>query len=47
MMAEVGVEEETLVSWPVACGTRTKGIGWDLGIFHRDWEGCVWQTILS
>lgn len=41
MMAEDGVEEETIVSCPVACGTRTKGPGWDLGILHRDREGCV------
>lgn len=36
MMAEDRVEEETIISWPVACGTRTKGLGWDLGILHRD-----------
>lgn len=35
-MAEDGFEEETVGSWPVACGTRTKGLGWDLGILHRD-----------
>lgn len=47
MAAEDGVEEETFVSWPVACGIRTKGLGRDLGTLHRDWEECIWQTILS
>lgn len=46
-MAEDGIEEETLVSWTVACDTRTKGLGWGLGTLHRDLEGYIWRIILS
>lgn len=44
--AEDGVGE-MLVSWTVAYNIRTKGPGQSLGTLHRDWEECIWQTILS